>query len=57
MKYFATIFWAVLILTVVAYVLTSMAGLPFNFAGAISLAAVFSIVAIVLGEGVLKEEN
>ncbi|QGH35637.1 DUF2929 family protein [Gracilibacillus salitolerans] len=57
MKYFATIFWAVIILTVVSYVLTSMGGQDFNLASAISIAAIFSIVAIVLGDGVLKEEE
>ncbi|MGN8644612.1 DUF2929 family protein [Gracilibacillus sp. HCP3S3_G5_1] len=57
MKYFATIFWAVIILTVVSYVLTSMGGQEFNLASAVSIAAIFSIVAIILGEGVLKEEE
>ncbi|GAB2533127.1 DUF2929 family protein [Gracilibacillus alcaliphilus] len=57
MKYFATIFWAVVIIVVVAYVLSSMAGQAFNFASAISIAAVFAIAAIVLGEGILKEEK
>ncbi|SFL37004.1 Protein of unknown function [Gracilibacillus orientalis] len=57
MKYFATIFWAIIILTVVSYVLTSMGGQDFNFASAISIAAIFSIGAIILGDGILKEEG
>ncbi|GAE93598.1 hypothetical protein JCM21714_2696 [Gracilibacillus boraciitolerans JCM 21714] len=57
MKYFATIFWAVIVLTVVSYVLTSMGGQAFNLASAISVAAVFAIAAIVLGDGILKEDE
>ncbi|WP_066187070.1 DUF2929 family protein [Gracilibacillus timonensis] len=57
MKYFATIFWAVLIITVVSYVLTSMAGQAFNIGSTLSVAAIFAVAAIVLGEGILKEEN
>ncbi|MGP4041818.1 DUF2929 family protein [Gracilibacillus sp. D59] len=57
MKYFATIFWAIIILAVVSYVLTSMGGQDFNIASAISLAAIFSIAAIILGDGILTEEE
>ncbi|UOQ46914.1 YjzD family protein [Gracilibacillus caseinilyticus] len=57
MKYFATIFWAVIILTVVSYVLTSMGGEAFNFGSVISIGAIFAIAAIVLGNGLLKEEE
>ncbi|SHM42503.1 MULTISPECIES: DUF2929 family protein [Gracilibacillus] len=57
MKYFATIFWAVIILTVVSYVLTSMGGQAFNLPSAISVAAIFAIAAIVLGDGILKEDE
>jgi len=57
MKYFATIFWAVVILTVVSYVLTSMGGQPFNLPGAMAIAAILSIGVIFIGDVILKDET
>lgn len=57
MKYFATIFWAFIISIVVSYVLTSMGNQAFNLPGALGLAALFSIAAILLGDVILKEEE
>ncbi|MFC4386843.1 DUF2929 family protein [Gracilibacillus marinus] len=52
-----TIFWALLISLVVGYVLASMAGDAMNIPGTLAVAAIFSIIAIILGDGILTEEN
>ncbi|KAB8139171.1 DUF2929 family protein [Gracilibacillus oryzae] len=57
MKYVMTIFWALIISLVVGYVLASMEGSSLNVPGALAVAAIFSIVVFILGDGILKEEN
>ncbi|PWU67741.1 MULTISPECIES: DUF2929 family protein [Gracilibacillus] len=57
MKYIMTIVWAVIISFVIGYVLASMAGETLHVPSVLSLAAIFSIIVILLGDGVLKESN
>ncbi|WP_163537087.1 DUF2929 family protein [Gracilibacillus sp. YIM 98692] len=57
MKYLMAIIWAVLFSFLVAYVLSSMAGEMFSVPSVLSIAAVFTIIVIILGDGILKEEN
>ncbi|MBP1969029.1 membrane protein CcdC involved in cytochrome C biogenesis [Virgibacillus natechei] len=57
MRYIMTIVWAIIISTVLSYVLTSMEGEPFVLSEALILGVIFSIIVIVLGEFVLKEKK
>lgn len=57
MRYFMTIFWSLLISGVVSYVLSSMAGEPFNLSNSIILAIIMTIIIFILGDGLLKEQN
>ncbi|MFC4403233.1 DUF2929 family protein [Gracilibacillus xinjiangensis] len=57
MKYVMTIFWALIISLVIGFVLARMAGEELNVPGALAIAAIFSIIVFILGDGVLKEEN
>ncbi|SER86592.1 Protein of unknown function [Gracilibacillus ureilyticus] len=57
MKYVMTIFWALIISLVVGYVLASMAGQALDVPGTLAIAAIFSIIVFLLGDGILKEEN
>jgi len=52
-----TIIWAVLIGAAVSYVLTSMAGEPFVMSDSLILSAILAVVAIILGDGILRESN
>lgn len=57
MRYIMTIVWAIIISTVLSYVLTSMEGEPFVLSEALILGVTFSIIVIVLGEFILKEKK
>ncbi|HLR79387.1 MAG TPA: YjzD family protein [Bacillota bacterium] len=57
MRYIMVIIWGVLISAVLSYVLTSMAGQPFNLNQSLTLAVIFSIIVYILGDGVLAEKN
>lgn len=54
MKYIMTIVWSLLLSTVLAYVLTSMAGEPFILAEAGILAAIITVFVVILADGVIK---
>jgi len=53
MRFFMVLFWSVLVSSVVSYVLTSMAGDPFNFTLVLVFAAILTVAILVLGEGIL----
>lgn len=57
MRFIMTLIWALLISSAISYVLTSMAGDPFEFTHALILGVIFAIAIFILGEGVLKEDN
>ncbi|WP_114352947.1 DUF2929 family protein [Saliterribacillus persicus] len=57
MKYVMTITWAVLISFLVAYVLSSMAGETFSIASTFIIAAIFSIIVILIGDVLLREKK
>jgi len=57
LRFFVVIIWSFLVSTIVSYVLTSMAGEPFNLNHTMILAAFFVVVITILGEFVLKEEK
>lgn len=51
------IIWSILISAAISYVLTSMAGEPFNITPVFIIASFFVVAIFVLGEGVLKESD
>lgn len=57
MRYIMTLIWSILISLVVTYVVTSMAGVAFNFTSVFVLAAVIFLAIFVLGELILKEKE
>ncbi|WP_102028030.1 YjzD family protein [Salirhabdus sp. Marseille-P4669] len=57
MRYIFTLFWSLLISSMVVYVIGNMSGTPFNITNAVVLAVVFTFVVIVLGDGLLKDEE
>ncbi|WP_047986199.1 YjzD family protein [Ornithinibacillus californiensis] len=57
MRYLATILWAVLITFVLSYVLSSMAGVALDLVATLVMAAIFSVVVFILGDGLLREQK
>lgn len=57
LRHIVVIIWSFLISSAVSYVLTSMAGEPFNINHTLILTAFFFVVVTILGEVVLKEEK
>lgn len=57
MRFLLPLVWALLISGVISYVLSSMAGNPFNLTNTVILAVIITIAISVLGEGVLKGES
>ncbi|WP_327607187.1 DUF2929 family protein [Virgibacillus tibetensis] len=57
MRYIMTIVWAVLISGVISYVLSSMGNEAFSLVNTLVLAAILVVAVVILGEGVLKEED
>ncbi|WP_010093625.1 YjzD family protein [Ornithinibacillus scapharcae] len=57
MRYIFTIIWAVLISFVLSYVLSSMGGESLDLVATFVLAAVFSIIVFLLGDGMLREKK
>jgi len=55
MRLIMTIIWSILISGAISYVLTSMAGEPFNITFTLIVASFFVVAIFVLGEGALKE--
>lgn len=49
--------WSILISSAISYVLTSMAGEPFNFIHTLILSGIFLVVITLLGDVLLKEEH
>lgn len=57
MRLLVVAIWSVLISSAISYVLTSMAGEPFNFVHTLILAGIFLVVITLLGEVLLKEKQ
>lgn len=57
MRYIFTIVWAALISFVLSYVLSSMGGESLDIVATLVMAAVFSIIIFLLGDGVLREKK
>ncbi len=57
MRFLLPLVWALLISGVISYVLSSMAGNPFNLMNTVILGVIITIAISVLGEGVLKGES
>ncbi|MFD2042701.1 DUF2929 family protein [Ornithinibacillus salinisoli] len=57
MRYLMTIIWAVLIGSVISYVLSSMAGDAFPLMDTLVLSAIIAIAIFVLGDGILKAKS
>lgn len=57
MRVIIAIIWSLLISSVVSYVLSSMAGDPFNFSMVLGLTAILVVGVLILGDGILTEEN
>lgn len=56
MRYVWTIIWSLLIGLLVSYVLTSMAGETLALAPVFVISALFVITAVIIGDGILKED-
>ncbi|MEW9674971.1 YjzD family protein [Lentibacillus sp. L22] len=56
MRFFWTFIWALAIGGVISYILSAMAGEPFNVIHTLVLSIIFTIAIYVLGEGILKEQ-
>lgn len=54
MRFVATAFWAILVGTVISYVLTSMSGASFDIVQTLVFAAIIFIAVAFIGDGVLK---
>ncbi|MRH43374.1 DUF2929 family protein [Aquibacillus halophilus] len=57
MRYFWTIFWAIVISSLISYVLTSMAGEALTLLPIFVLAVIFSAAVIIIGDGILREDT
>ena len=57
MRYLATIVWAVLITFVLSYVLSSMGGESLDMVSTLVMAAIFSIIIFILGDGALRNRK
>ncbi|MFS0671988.1 DUF2929 family protein [Ornithinibacillus sp. 179-J 7C1 HS] len=57
MRYLATIVWAVLITFVLSYVLSSMGGESLDMVSTLVMAAIFSIIIFILGDGILRDQK
>ncbi|SDQ88337.1 Protein of unknown function [Virgibacillus subterraneus] len=57
MRFLLPLVWALLISGVISYVLSSMAGNPFNLMNTVILAVIVTIAISILGEGALKSES
>ncbi|MFB4169763.1 DUF2929 family protein [Virgibacillus sp. JSM 102003] len=57
MRFLIPLVWALFISGVISYVLSSMAGNPFNLTNTVILALIVTIAISILGEGVLKGKS
>ncbi|WLR49543.1 YjzD family protein [Halobacillus litoralis] len=57
MRMIWTIIWAFLLSLMAAYVVSNMAGSSFAFSQVIIMTILFTLAAVVLGEGIIKEEE
>lgn len=56
MRMIWTIIWALLLSFMSAYVVSNMAGSSFAFSQVIIMTILFTLAAVVLGEGIIKDE-
>ncbi|WP_440894901.1 DUF2929 family protein [Amphibacillus sp. Q70] len=57
MRFIITILWSFAISLVLGYVLTSMGGYEFKIWPVILMGSIFSLIALFVGEGYIKEEH
>ncbi|WP_420031296.1 DUF2929 family protein [Virgibacillus halodenitrificans] len=57
LRYIWTIIWALLISSVLSYVLSSMGGESFSFLSTIVFAGILVVAIAILGDGALKEDH
>ncbi|WP_081988442.1 YjzD family protein [Halobacillus sp. BBL2006] len=57
MRIIWTLIWAFLLSSMAAYVISNMSGGHFDFLQVIVLTVIFTLAAMVLGDGVIKEEE
>lgn len=57
MRVIMVLFWSTLVSSVVSYVLTSMAGDPFNFTLVLSFSVALTVAVLILGEGILDTND
>lgn len=57
MRFIITILWSFAISLVLGYVLTSMGGYEFEIWPVILMGSIFSLIALFVGEGYIKEEH
>ncbi|MBH0228777.1 YjzD family protein [Halobacillus yeomjeoni] len=57
MRIIWTLIWAFLLSSMTAYVISNMAGGSFHLSQVIIMTILFTVVAAVLGEGIIKEEE
>lgn len=57
MRIIWTMIWAFLLSAMAVYVISNMSGGHFDFFQVIILTVLFTIAAVVLGDGVIKEEE
>ncbi|MBN9655780.1 DUF2929 family protein [Halobacillus litoralis] len=57
MRMIWTIIWAFLLSFMSAYVVSNMAGSSFSFSQVIIMTILFTLAAVVLGDGIIKEEE
>ncbi|SDZ74768.1 Protein of unknown function [Thalassobacillus cyri] len=56
MRFFWTIFWAFLLSFMITYVISNMQSSDFSFVQVVVLTVLFSGAAVVLGDGLIKDE-
>lgn len=57
MRIIVVAIWSILISSAISYVLTSMAGEPFNFIHTLILAGIFLVAITLIGDVLLKEKH
>jgi small-conductance mechanosensitive channel len=57
MRYIMTFIWSFLLSSMVTYVIGNMSGTPFEITNALVIAVVFTVVVIILGDGLLKDDE
>ncbi|GAA0454992.1 YjzD family protein [Alkalibacillus silvisoli] len=56
MRVIWTAIWSFLLSAMIVYVISSMAGYSFDLTGTVAIAVTFTLVTVILSEGVLKDK-